>query len=124
MLSHNNLIANSRMITQAFEIDRTRSGCSWLPLYHDMGLVGGVLNPMYCGMADSIMSPISFLTRPIRWLQAISRFDVAVSGGPNFAYAWCTQKISEEECEGLDLSRWDLAFNGAEPVRALSLIHI
>ena len=118
MLSHNNLIANSRMITQAFEIDRTRSGCSWLPLYHDMGLVGGVLNPMYCGMADSIMSPISFLTRPIRWLQAISRFDVAVSGGPNFAYAWCTQKISEEECEGLDLSRWDLAFNGAEPVRA------
>ena len=118
MLSHNNLIANSRMITQAFEIDRTRSGCSWLPLYHDMGLVGGVLNPMYCGMADTIMSPISFLTRPIRWLQAISRFDVAVSGGPNFAYAWCTQKISEEECEGLDLSRWDLAFNGAEPVRA------
>ena len=83
-----------------------------------MGLVGGVLNPMYCGMADTIMSPISFLTRPIRWLQAISRFDVAVSGGPNFAYAWCTQKISEEECEGLDLSRWDLAFNGAEPVRA------
>ena len=118
MLSHNNLIANSRMITQAFEIDRTRSGCSWLPLYHDMGLVGGILNPMYCGMADTIMSPISFLTRPIRWLQAISRFDVAVSGGPNFAYAWCTQKISEEECEGLDLSRWDLAFNGAEPVRA------
>ncbi|MFT5299538.1 MAG: 8-amino-7-oxononanoate synthase/acyl carrier protein [Mariniblastus sp.] len=118
MLSHRNLMANSRMITRAFQVGRRGSVCSWLPIYHDMGLIGGILNPMYCGTEDTIMSPVAFLTRPIRWLRAISRFKSTASGGPNFAYAWCTMKINEEDCEGLDLSNWKVAFNGAEPVSA------
>ncbi len=118
MLSHSNLIANCRMIARAFGMTRRSAGCNWLPLYHDMGLVGGILNPVYCGISDSLMSPVAFLTQPIRWLRAISRFRATDCGGPNFAYAWCTMKIKPEECEGLDLSSWQVAFNGAEPVRA------
>jgi 8-amino-7-oxononanoate synthase len=118
MLSHRNLIANCRMITRAFQTTREGSICSWLPLYHDMGLVGGILNPMYCGTEDNLMSPVAFLTRPIRWLRAISDYGSRASGGPNFAYAWCTMKINDEDCEGLDLSSWKVAFNGAEPVSA------
>ena len=118
MLSHRNLIANCRMITRAFQTTRKGSICSWLPLYHDMGLVGGILNPMYCGTEDNLMSPVAFLTRPIRWLRAISDYGSRASGGPNFAYAWCTMKINDEDCEGLDLSSWKVAFNGAEPVSA------
>ena len=119
MLSHRNLIANCRMITRAFQTGRFKGSiCSWLPTYHDMGLVGGILNPMYCGTEDNLMSPVAFLTRPIRWLRAISEYKSIASGGPNFAYAWCTMKINEEDCEGLDLSNWKVAFNGAEPVSA------
>jgi 8-amino-7-oxononanoate synthase/acyl carrier protein len=118
MLSHRNLIANSRMITRAFQVGREGAVCSWLPIYHDMGLIGGILNPMYLGMEDTLMSPVSFLTRPIRWLRALSRFRAMASGGPNFAYAWCTMKIDLKDCEGLDLSNWKVAFNGAEPVSA------
>ena len=118
MLSHQNLIANCRLITRAFQIARGRPICSWLPLYHDMGLVGGILNPMYTGVEEVLMSPVAFLTRPIRWLRAISKYKTYASGGPNFAYAWCTMKITPEDCEGLDLSKWLVAFNGAEPVRA------
>lgn len=118
MLSHRNLIANCRLITRAFQNGRKGSVCTWLPVYHDMGLVGGILNPMYCGMEDIVMSPVAFLTRPIRWLRAVSRHRSFASGGPNFAYAWCTMKIKPEDCEGLDLSNWKVAFNGAEPVSA------
>ena len=117
MLSHQNLIANCRLITRAFQIGRDRPICSWLPLYHDMGLVGGILNPMYTGVEEVLMSPVAFLTKPIRWLRAISNYKTWASGGPNFAYAWCTMKITPEDCEGLDLSGWRVAFNGAEPVR-------
>ena len=118
MLTHENLIANCRMITRAFGLTRTGGVCSWLPLYHDMGLVGGILNPLYCGIPDTFMSPVAFLTQPIRWLQAISTFRATASGGPNFAYAWCTMKIEPSQCHDLDLSCWEVAFNGAEPVRA------
>lgn len=118
MLTHDNLIANCRMITRAFQMDRNGAVCSWLPLYHDMGLIGGILNPMYCGIPETLMSPVAFLTQPIRWLEAISRFRATASGGPNFAYAWCTMKIEPSQCENLDLSNWEVAFNGAEPVRA------
>ncbi|MEL7500289.1 MAG: aminotransferase class I/II-fold pyridoxal phosphate-dependent enzyme [Planctomycetota bacterium] len=119
MLTHENLLANCRLIARAFQIKPVVArACSWLPLYHDMGLVGGILNPLYSGIEETLMSPIAFLTRPIRWLRAISRFRGTASGGPNFAFALCTMKIKEEECEGLDLSCWDVAFNGAEPVRA------
>lgn len=118
MLTHENLISNCRMITRAFQIDRNGAGCSWLPLYHDMGLIGGILNPLYCGIPETFMSPVAFLTQPIRWLEAISQFRATASGGPNFAYAWCTMKIDPSQCKNLDLSCWEVAFNGAEPVRA------
>lgn len=118
MLTHANLMANCRMITEAFEVRNQSTACSWLPAYHDMGLVGGILNPTYCGVTQNLMSPVSFLTYPIRWLRAISKYRVEVTGGPNFAYAWCATKIKPAQCEGLDLSSWKVAFNGAEPVRS------
>ncbi len=118
MLSHSNLIHNCALITHGFEADRTSLGLSWLPTYHDMGLVGGILNPLYVGRPNILMSPMSFLQKPIRWLRAISRFGVTISGGPNFAYALCNEKITDQECQGLDLSCWKVAFNGAEPIRA------
>jgi 8-amino-7-oxononanoate synthase len=119
VLTHSNLIANCRMITKAFSIPFGETNAvTWLPAYHDMGLVGGILNPVYCGVSEIMVSPVSILRYPIRWLRAISDYKAAVTGGPNFAYAWCVQKITEEQCEGLDLSCWEVAFNGAEPVRA------
>lgn len=118
MLTHSNLMANCRMITEAFGLTHDAVGCSWLPAYHDMGLIGGILNPIFAGAAQNLMSPVSFLTRPIRWLSAINKYRCTCSGGPNFAYAICADKITDEQCEGLDLSCWTIAFNGAEPVRA------
>ena len=121
MLSHENVMHNCSLITRAFQTDRTVIGCSWLPTYHDMGLIGGVLNPMYIGRATYLMSPMMFMQRPVRWLQAISKYRLTVSGGPNFAYDLCSQKITDEEIAELDLSSWQLAFNGAEPVRKSTL---
>ena len=119
MLTHRNIMANSEMIANAFGMNReTASAVSWLPAYHDMGLIGGILMPVSFGCEITQLSPVTFLTRPLRWLKAISDYKAAVSGGPNFAYRWCTMKIRPEECEGLDLSNWKVAFNGAEPVRA------
>lgn len=118
MLTHENVMANCRMITCAFELERGTEACSWLPLYHDMGLVGGVLNPLYFGMTNTLMSPVAFLARPIRWLRTISQHKCSVAGAPNFAYALCVEKIDLADCDGIDLSNWKLAFNGAEPVRA------
>lgn len=118
VLSHGNLMANLRMITHAFEINVGTVGVSWLPMYHDMGLVGGILNPVFMGGTAVLMSPVSFLTRPIRWLKAISKYRGQINGGPSFSYSLCTERIRPEECEGLDLTCWNLAFNGAEPLRA------
>ena len=119
MLTQQNIMANCAMIAHAFGVEReTATAVSWLPTYHDMGLIGGILMPVFSAIENSLMSPVTFLTRPLRWLRAISDHKAAVSGGPNFAYRWCTMKIKPEECEGLDLSRWRVAFNGAEPVRA------
>lgn len=118
VLTQSNLMANCRMITEAFGLTHELIGCSWLPAYHDMGLIGGILNPIFCGGAQNMMSPVSFLTRPIRWLQAISKYRCNCTGGPNFAYAISADKITDEQCEGLDLSCWTIAFNGAEPVRS------
>ena len=119
MLTHQNLIANARMITHAFSLNfEVAEAVSWLPLYHDMGLIGGCLTAAYNGICNTIMSPIAFLTKPIRWLRAISEFQAVCSGGPNFAYALCNDKVTPEQCEGLDLSSWEVAYNGAEPVRA------
>jgi amino acid adenylation domain-containing protein len=118
MISHGNLLTNQRMIQEAFGTDAGSVVVSWLPLYHDMGLIGGLLHPLYLGARGILLSPIHFLQRPARWLQAVSRYRASVSGGPNFSYDLCARKITPEEAAGLDLSGWRVAFNGAEPVRA------
>ena len=121
MLSHENLLHNSLRIMQAFEITRSQSGVFWLPSFHDMGLIGGILVPLYGGKFNVLMSPVAFLQKPLRWLQAISKYRATISGGPNFAYELCVRKITPEQRATLDLSSWSLAFNGAEPVRAETL---
>ncbi len=121
MLSHANLIHNSALISHSFEHTRKLVGVFWLPSYHDMGLVGGILQPLYAGGPIVIMSPMAFLQRPFRWLKAISDYRGTTCGGPNFAYDLCVQKVTHEERATLDLSCWDVAFNGAEPIRADTL---
>ena len=118
MLSHENLLHNSLRIMQAFEITRSQSGVFWLPSFHDMGLIGGILVPLYGGKFNVLISPVAFLQKPLRWLQAISKYRATISGGPNFAYELCVRKTTPEQRATLDLSSWTLAFNGAEPVRA------
>ena len=118
MLTHGNLIANCEFIYGAFEVTRSNNIVFWLPIYDDMGLVGGILEPVYVGRPLTSMSPVAFLQRPLRWLQAISKYRGAISGGPNFAYDLCVKKTTPEQRAQLDLSCWTLAFNGAEPVRA------
>ncbi len=121
VLTHANLIRNSEMISVLFQNNHSKRGVSWLPMYHDMGLVGGVLSPVYMSATMTLMSPMSFMQRPIRWLKTISKYQATTSGGPNFAYQLCVDKVTEEELETLDLSSWEVAFNGAEPVRASTL---
>ncbi len=121
MLNHRNLIANSELILEAFAPSGQFIGMTWLPTYHDMGLVGGVLMPLYMGRPNVLMSPMTFLQRPSRWLQGISKYNVTISGGPNFAYQLCADKVVDSEIEGIDLSKWQIAFNGAEPIRASTL---
>jgi len=121
MLTHANLLHNSALIAYAFEHTRSGTGVYWLPCYHDMGLIGGILQPLYVGRPNVMMAPMSFLQRPVRWLQAITRFGGTTSGGPNFAYELCVEKVTSEQIEELDLSTWQVAFNGAEPVRAETL---
>lgn len=117
MLTHDNLLHNQRMIQTAFDQSEQSIILGWLPLYHDMGLIGNVLQSMYCGAPCILMSPLSFLQRPARWLHAISRYRATTSGGPNFAYDLCVRKIGLEERANLDLRSWTVAFNGAEPIR-------
>ncbi|RKH09839.1 amino acid adenylation domain-containing protein [Corallococcus sp. CA053C] len=121
VITHDNLLHNERMLQQGFRHTPQGSGLGWLPLYHDMGLIGNVLQPLHVGMPCTMMSPLAFLQRPARWLQAISTFRAASSGGPNFAYDLCVRKVTEAERAGLDLSSWEVAFNGAEPVRGATL---
>lgn len=121
MLAHRNLMHNVSLITYGFEPTRASCGVSWLPTYHDMGLVGGVLYSVFFGRHCVLMSPFAFLQKPVRWLQAITRHRATISGGPNFAYDLCTQKIADEDLATLDLSSWEVAFNGAEPIRAATL---
>jgi len=121
MISHGNLIANQHLIKRRFGHDERSTVAGWLPLYHDMGLIGNVMQPLYCGAGAVLMSPMAFLEKPLRWLQAISDYRARTSGGPNFAYDLCVQKIGEDEKAGLDLSHWRLAFNGAEPINPETL---
>ena len=117
MLNHANLVHNSALIAHSFELTRSGIGVFWLPSYHDMGLIGGILQPLYIGRPNVLLSPMSFLQKPYRWLAAISRFAGTTSGGPNFAYDLCARKVTPEQRATLDLSTWEVAFNGAEPVR-------
>lgn len=117
MVSHGNLLHNSHLINLCFQDTPNSRGVSWLPPYHDMGLIGGILQPIYVGAAMVLMSPVTFLQRPYRWLKAITKYQATTSGGPNFAYDLCINQITEEQKASLDLSSWKLAFSGAEPVR-------
>lgn len=118
IVTHGNLVHNSHAISQVFGTGQDSHIVSWLPPYHDMGLVGGILQSLYIGFPATLMAPIHFLQRPLRWLQAVSRHRATISGGPNFAYELCVRKIGEEDMDSLDLSHWRIAFNGAEYVRA------
>ncbi|WP_394842046.1 fatty acyl-AMP ligase [Pendulispora brunnea] len=117
MVSHANILQNERMIERAFEHSPESIVVGWLPFFHDMGLIGNMLQPLYLGATGIFMSPMAFLQKPVRWLRAISNYRATTSGGPNFAFDLCVEKITPDQCEGLDLRSWSLAFNGAEPVK-------
>ena len=126
MVTNGNLIHNLESIRQGFQVDidvkdEKGKGVFWLPAYHDMGLIGGVLSSMFVGGQSILMSPTDFLRRPVRWLKAISESGAQISGAPNFAYELCVQKTTKEQCADLDLSSWRLGFCGAEPIRPETL---
>ena len=120
-LTHANLLHNLERIRQAFGHTAESRGVVWLPPYHDMGLIGGILQPLYAGFPVWLMSPATFLRRPLRWLDAISRVGATTSGGPDFAYDLCVRKVTADQRSRLDLSHWAVAFNGSEPIRAQTL---
>ena len=121
MVTHGNIIHNQQIIQAAFGHSEKSIGVGWLPLFHDMGLIGHVLQPIYVGFPSILMPPVKFLQKPIGWLKAISKYKATTSGGPNFAYDLCARKVCQEDLIDLDLSSWDLAYIGAEPVRAETL---
>lgn len=116
-ISHANMLSNSEIIRKKFGHDSDSRGVVWLPPYHDMGLIGGIMQPFYTNFPVFMMSSFYFIQQPLRWLQAISHYKATSSGGPNFAYDLCADRIREEDKKHLDLSSWKVAFNGAEPVR-------
>ncbi|SHG69553.1 non-ribosomal peptide synthetase [Streptoalloteichus hindustanus] len=121
VLTHANLMRNLAAIHDRFGLSEHSHGVIWLPPYHDMGLIGGLLGPIHGGFPVTLLSPLTFLRNPVTWLRALSERGGTCGGGPNFAYDLCVRKVSEEDRAGLDLSGWDLAFCGAEPVRAETL---
>ncbi|MRH92369.1 SDR family NAD(P)-dependent oxidoreductase [Nocardia sp. SYP-A9097] len=128
MISHGNLLHNQRAIAAAMghtpELVSSWDGflyASWLPMFHDMGLIGPVLSTLYSGGSAVLLSPEHFLQRPERWLTALSEFRAHTSGGPNFAYELCLRRATPQLLDSIDLSRWRVAFNGAEPIRAATI---
>lgn len=121
MVSHGNLMHNQRLLQEGFEQTEHSVVLGWLPLYHDRGLIGNLLQPLFVGCPCLLMPPVAFLQQPFRWLKAISRYRVTTSGAPNFAYDLCVRQITPEQRATLDLSCWEVAFNGAESVRAATL---
>jgi acyl-CoA synthetase (AMP-forming)/AMP-acid ligase II len=117
MVTHANVLENSAYIQHGFAHGPQSVSLSWLPHFHDMGLVDGIIQPLYSGFTGLLMSPGALLQNPACWLQAISRYRVTHSGGPNFAYDLCVRRIDESQRAALDLSTWSVAYNGAEPVR-------
>ncbi|MEM7593985.1 MAG: MupA/Atu3671 family FMN-dependent luciferase-like monooxygenase, partial [Cyanobacteria bacterium P01_A01_bin.83] len=120
-VTHGSIMHNEQSINRAFGHSEESICVGWLPLFHDMGLIGQTLQPIYVGFPSILMPPLAFLQKPIRWLKAISKYRATTSGGPNFAYDLCVEKIKPEQLAELDLSSWDLAYIGAEPVRAKTL---
>jgi acyl-CoA synthetase (AMP-forming)/AMP-acid ligase II len=116
-----NLWHNAGLVHAAFGHGPDSVALLWVPPYHDMGLIGGIIQPLYGGFHGVLMSPTAFLKHPLGWLRAIDRFGATTSGGPNFAYDLCVERVKPQDLETIDLSRWKLAFNGAEPVRAATL---
>lgn len=121
IVTHQNLIHNLTMIQQAAGNQADSVMVNWLPLYHDMGIIGGILQPLFVGATCYVMSPLEFLQNPFNWLQAISKYKGTYSGAPNFAYDLCCQKVTDEELQTLDLSSWEVAFNGSDFVRSSTL---
>ncbi len=121
VLTHANLLANIRAMGDVVEASSEDVFVSWLPLYHDMGLIGAWLGSLYFAMPLVLMSPLMFLTRPYRWLQAIHKHKGTLSAAPNFAYEFCLNKLNNQDIQGIDLSSWRMAFNGAEPVNPRTL---
>ena len=123
MISHANIVDNVNVLNEVYDIDKNNVIVCWLPFYHDMGLVGNLLGLAYAGAKCVFMPPLSFLQSPIKWLKAISKYKANLSGGPNFSYELCSQRITDEEVKSLDLSSWRIAYNGAEPINATSMRH-
>jgi acyl-CoA synthetase (AMP-forming)/AMP-acid ligase II len=121
MVSHGNLIENARSIAENFQHPKELWGVTWLPPYHDMGLMGGLLQPVYFGAPSAVISPLDFARRPMLWLETISRYRARTSGGPNVAYEFCARIAKPEEVSTLHLESWELAYIGGEPVRANTL---
>lgn len=116
MISHRHLMHNERAIAEAFEHNDESQVVGWLPFYHDMGLIGNILHPIFMGITSVLMAPTTFLQNPYLWLKAISDYKSTTSGGPDFAYRLCVQRINSEMLQNLDLSTWKVAFNGSEVV--------
>ncbi|HKQ08250.1 MAG TPA: condensation domain-containing protein [Blastocatellia bacterium] len=121
MVTHENLLDNERLIKHAFRQTEASIIVCWLPLFHDMGLIGSVLQTLYAGARCILLSPTTFLQNPSAWLETISRYRATTSGGPDFAYALCSRKVSAEQREAIDLSTWETAYCGAEPIRKQTL---
>ncbi|EMI16944.1 Beta-ketoacyl synthase, partial [Rhodopirellula maiorica SM1] len=128
MVRHRNVMANLEAIRRGFQIpwldddpNETETGVFWLPFFHDMGLIGGLLASLYMGRSSVYISPRAFLQRPLRWLQLISDYKATISGAPNFAYQLCIDRISPDQTDSLDLSNWRTAFCGAEPIMPRTL---
>jgi len=121
MVTHENIMANQRMLRSVFQTDHSTVIASWLPIFHDMGLIGNVLHAVYLGASAVLISTLGFIKSPSLWLRTIDRYRATFSGAPNFAYDLCVAKTTAEERARLDLSSWRVAFNGAEPVRQRTL---
>src|SRR5260370_3157903 len=121
MVTHSNVLANMRAIGEAVQLGPEDVGISWLPLYHDMGLIGAWLTLLHFGTPVAVMSPLAFLTRPERWLQAFHKHRGTIAAAPNFAYELCVRKIADKDSKRGDLSSWRAGPNGSEPVNGETL---
>ncbi|MEK7990857.1 MAG: amino acid adenylation domain-containing protein [Thiotrichaceae bacterium] len=120
-VSHQNIIQNSKYIKTAFQLSENSVSVTWLPSFHDMGLIDGIIQPVYSGFLGVVMPSVTFLQKPLLWLQNISHYKATHCGGPNFGYDLCVQKITDKERQQLDLSSWLSAYNGAEPINKETL---